>query len=297
MTCMITLTALRRFAFAAALAVGFSASAAMAQSGSNETQGTEEATPPRLGWSFAGPFGSFDPAQLQRGFKVYREVCSNCHSLKMLSFRNLAEEGGPMFTDGQVKALAASYKIQDGPNDAGDMFERPGRPGDHLPLVFPNDQAARAANGGAVPPDMSVLAKARGFSSGFPGFLLNIFSMYQEQGPDYIHALITDGYVNPPPGTKLAAGTYYNKFMAGHAIAMPKPLSDGQVDYTDGSPQTVDQYTKDMAAFLMWAAEPKLDARHRTGFKVVLFLLVFSGLLFVTKKRVWHTVDANWAGR
>lgn len=293
----ISLSAPRRLAgLAVGIGLGLAASTALAQSGSNETQGHEDTTPQAQHWSFAGPFGKFDRAQLQRGLKVYREVCSNCHSLKRVAFRNLAESGGPEFTEGQVKALAASYKVQDGPNDIGDMYERPGRPADHFPLSFPNDQAARAANGGAVPPDMSVLAKARGFSNGFPGFLINAVTMYQEQGPDYIHALITDGYVDPPPGTKLAPGTHYNKYMPGHAIAMPKPLSDGQVDYTDGSPATVDQYTKDVAAFLMWAAEPKLEARHEMGLKVILFLIVFAGLLILTKKKVWHAVDANWAG-
>ena len=259
-------------------------------------QGGHAVNPTRQTWTFRGPLGHFDNAQLQRGFKVYREVCANCHNLKRIAFRTLSDPGGPEFTEGQVKALAAEYKITDGPNDAGDMFERPGRPADHFPLKFPNDQAARAANGGALPPDMSVLAKARGFSSGFPVFILDVFTQYQEQGPDYIHALIAEGYVEPPQGFKLPPGTHYNTFIPGNAIAMAKPLADGQVEYSDGSPQTVDQYARDVSAFLMWAAEPHLEARKEMGLKVMIFLLVLAGLVLFTKKRVWRAVDADWKG-
>jgi ubiquinol-cytochrome c reductase cytochrome b/c1 subunit len=169
------------------------------------------------------------------------------------------------------------------------MFQRPGRLADHFPPPFANDQAARNANGGALPPDMSVLAKARGFERGFPWFIFDAFTQYQEDGPDYIHAIL-DGYADAPAGFTLPPGAQYNKYFPGHAIGMPKPLSDGQVEYTDGTPTTVDQYGRDLAAFLMWAAEPTLDARRRLGFQVFAFLIVLTGLLYFTKKRVWHEV-------
>jgi cytochrome c1 len=252
--------------------------------------GQEADAPPRLRWSFHGPFGAYDTGQLQRGFKVYREVCSNCHSLKLLSFRNLADPGGPDFTEAQAATVAAGFQVTDGPNDKGEMFQRPGKIADHFPPPFANDQAARTAMGGGLPPDMSVLAKARGYEAGFPWFIFDAFTQYQEDGPDYIHAILV-GYVDPPPaGATLAPGTQYNKYFPGNAIAMPKPLSDGQVEYTDGTPATVDQYGKDLAAFLMWAAEPTLDARKRLGFQVSLFLIALTGLLYFTKKRIWHDV-------
>jgi cytochrome c1 len=249
----------------------------------------EADAPPLQHWSFAGPFGTYDTAQLQRGFKVYREVCSNCHSIKLLSFRNLAEPGGPEFTEPQATTIAATFQVTDGPNDEGQMFQRPGRISDSFPPPFANDQAARAALGGKLPPDMSVLAKARSYERGFPWFIIDAFTMYQEDGPDYIHAILT-GYTDAPSGFTLPPGGQYNKYFPGHAIGMPKPLSDGQVEYTDGTPATVDQYGKDVAAFLMWAAEPTLDARHRLGFQVMIFLIMFAGLLYFTKKRVWHAV-------
>jgi ubiquinol-cytochrome c reductase cytochrome b/c1 subunit len=242
--------------------------------------------PPRQKWSFAGPTGMFDRGQLQRGFKVYKEVCATCHSMNYLSFRNLAEPGGPGYTPAQAAAVAAEYKIKDGPNDAGEMFERPGRPADRFPAPFPNEQAARAANGGAFPPDMSLIAKARTYERGFPWFLFDIVSLYQEQGPDYIVALMT-GYEDAPKGFTLPAGTNYNKYFPGHAIGMPKPINDGQVTYEDGSPQTVEQYSKDVTAFLMWAAEPHMEARKRIGGQVLIFLVLLSGLLYFTKKKVW----------
>ncbi|MBS7697749.1 MULTISPECIES: cytochrome c1 [unclassified Chelatococcus] len=248
--------------------------------------------PPRESWSFSGPFGTFDRAQLQRGFKVYREVCSACHGLGLVAFRNLAEPGGPEFSEAQVKALAAEYQIHDGPNDAGDMFDRPGRPADRFPLPFPNEQAARASNGGAFPPDFSLLAKARTYERGFPWFLFDVVTQYQEQGPDYIHAIL-NGYVQPPAGFELQPGQHYNEFFPGHRIAMAKPINDGQVEYPklpNGQPQvpeTVEQYSHDVAAFMMWAAEPHMEARKQTGFKVMVFLLVFGGLLYFTKKKIW----------
>jgi ubiquinol-cytochrome c reductase cytochrome b/c1 subunit len=253
----------------------------------------ERVEPPALSWSFSGPFGKFDRAQLQRGYKIYKEVCANCHSASLLKFRNLSQPGGPEFTPGQVTALAATYQIKDGPNEAGEMFERPGRPADAFPSPFPNEQAARAANGGAYPPDMSVLAKARTYERGFPRFVFDIFTQYQEQGPDYIAALLT-GYKDPPPeGVTLQPGQYYNTYMPGHLIAMPNVLNDGQVEFPkgpDGQPQvpeTAKQYAKDVTAFLMWAAEPHLEARKRLGLQVMLFLLIFGGLLYYTKKKIW----------
>ena len=252
--------------------------------------------PPKQSWSFAGPFGRFDQAQLQRGYQVYREVCSSCHSMKFVSFRNLAEAGGPGFSESQVKALSESFKVQDGPNDAGDMFERPGRPSDPFPAPFPNEQAARAANGGALPPDMSVLAKARDIEFGGLWFLVQPFSQYSEQGIDYIHALLNGYKEKPPEGYNLPAGKYYNDYYPGHAISMPKPLNDGQVAYTDGSPQTVEQYSHDIAAFLTWAAEPKLVERKRTGLTVVIFLAVFLGLLYQIKKRIWAGISEETGG-
>jgi ubiquinol-cytochrome c reductase cytochrome b/c1 subunit len=250
----------------------------------------EAEKPPTLKWSFAGPFGTYDRAQLQRGFKVYRMVCQNCHSLKLLSFRNLGEPGGPGFTPAQVEAVASEYKVKDGPNDQGEMFDRPARAADHFPPPFENDAQARQVTGGALPPDMSVLAKARGYERGFPNFVFDIFTQYQELGVDYIVAILK-GYEDPPKDFPLPPGTQYNRMFPGHAIGMRKPLVDKQVDYTDGTPQTVDQYARDVAAFLMWAAEPHLEARKRIGFQVLIFLIIFSGLLYFTKKRVWHEIE------
>lgn len=248
------------------------------------TAETEQPNPPRQSWSFAGPFGTYDRAQLQRGFKVYKDVCSNCHALSLISFRNLGDPGGPGFSEAQIKALAATYKIKDGPNDAGEMFERPGRPSDRFPWNFPNPQAARASLG-VAPPDMSLLAKARSYERGFPLFIADALTQFQEQGPDYIVAIM-EGYTKD-------GDPNWNEYFPGHKIAMPKPLSDGQVEYTDGSPQTVHQYAQDVAAFLMWAAEPKLEERKRMGFRVFVFLIVFAGLLYFVKRRIWAGVDGH----
>jgi ubiquinol-cytochrome c reductase cytochrome c1 subunit len=210
--------------------------------------------------------------------------------MDLVAFRNLGDEGGPHFTEDEVKALAATYTVQDGPNDAGDMFERPGKPYDHLPAPFANTEAAAAANGGAAPPDLSVIAKARGIKRGLLWGLLDFFTGYQEGGPDYIHALLT-GFQDPPPGIKIPEGTYYNPyFHAAVSLKMPPPLSDGQVAYSDGSPQTVNQYATDVSAFLMWTAEPHMMERKRIGFMTFIFLIVFAGLMYLTKKRVWSDV-------
>jgi ubiquinol-cytochrome c reductase cytochrome b/c1 subunit len=261
---------------------------ALAQESSHE----DAPLPPKNRWSFAGPFGSFDAGQLQRGFKVYREVCSVCHGLKLIAFRNLADPGGPGFTTAQAQAVAAEYKVQDGPNDQGEMYERPGRLADYFPSPFPNDQAARARYN-AVPPDLSVIAKARGIERGFPNWVFDLITQYQEQGPDYVTAL-QQGYEDKPPaGFSLPPGSFYNKYYPGHAIAMPPPLSNGRVDYTDGAPATVEQYAKDISAFLMWTAEPHLVQRKRVGMQVFIFLLVLAGLLYFTKKKVWHKVELH----
>jgi len=240
-------------------------------------QVAEPKTPARQSWTFAGPFGYYDQAQLQRGFKVYREVCSNCHALS-IPFRTLSDPDGPGFSVSQVKALAATYKVKDGPNDQGDMFERPGRPSDIIPPPFPNPETARAALG-VAPPDMNLLAKARTYERGFPLFLIDPFIQYEETGPDYIYAIM-HGYTNPKDPN-------FNVYFPGTHIAMPKPLSNGLVKYTDGSPMTVDQYSKDVASFLMWAAEPTLEQRKKMGFRVMVFLIVLAGLLYYTKKRIW----------
>jgi ubiquinol-cytochrome c reductase cytochrome b/c1 subunit len=248
--------------------------------------------PPKQKWSFSGPFGKFDRAQVQRGLRIYREVCQACHGLSYVSFRNLAEPGGPGFTNAQAAVIASEYKIKDGPNDAGEMFERDGRIADRFPNPFPNDAAARASNNGVVPPDLSVMAKARTYERGFPWFLLDIFTMFQEQGVDYLTALLR-GYEEPPAGTTLPPGTHYNRYFPGHAISMPPPLTNDQVAYTDGTPTTVEQYAKDVSAFLAWTAEPHMEARKRIGFQAMIFLIVFSVLLFFVKKKVWRGVHEH----
>ncbi|MGE5260700.1 MAG: cytochrome c1 [Actinomycetota bacterium] len=219
-------------------------------------------------WSFSGPFGTYDNAQLQRGFQVYKEICSSCHSMRLLSYRNLGEPGGPEFSPKAVTALASQVQVTDGPNDKGEMFQRPGRPSDHFRSPFANDQLARIANNGALPPDLSVMAKAR------------------EGGPDYIYALLT-GFADPPAGFQVAQGMHYNKAFPGHQIAMPPPLSDGVVSYTDGTPKSLDNYARDVSAFLMWAAEPKLEERHQVGARVLLFLAVFAAIMYLAKRTVW----------
>ncbi len=272
------------------IVLAFGLAVSLSALGARAALAQEQEIPPKQHWSFAGPFGLYDPAQLQRGFKIYKEVCSNCHSIKLLAFRNLADPGGPGFTEAQAAAIAAGYQITDGPNDQGEMFQRSGKLADHFPPPFPNDQAARAALGGKLPPDMSVLAKARSVERGFPWFIFDAFTQYQEDGPDYIHAILNGYEDHPPAGVTLPPGAEYNKYFPGHAIGMPKPLNDGQVQYTDGTPMTVDQYGRDVAAFLMWVAEPTLDARKRLGFQVFVFLIVLSGLLYFTKRMVWYEV-------
>ena len=244
--------------------------------------------PHEMDWSFAGPFGTYDKAQLQRGLKIYKEVCSACHSMSLVPFRMLEDLG---YNEAQVKAFAAEYTVTDGPNADGEMFERPAIASDHFPAPFPNEEAAAAANNGAPPPDFSLIAKARGVERGFPTFVFDIFTQYAENGPDYIHALLTGYDEEPPAGMEIAEGTHYNPyFIGGKSLAMAKPLSDGQVTYEDGMPETVEQYSRDVSAFLMWAAEPHLEDRKKTGFRVLIFLLLFAAMVYLVKRKVWADV-------
>jgi ubiquinol-cytochrome c reductase cytochrome c1 subunit len=219
-------------------------------------------------WSFGGVFGTFDRAAAQRGFQVYKEVCSTCHSMSLLSYRNLQAIG---FSEDEVKAIAAEYKVQDGPNDQGDMFERPARPSDHFVKPFPNEKAARASNNGAYPPDLSLMAKAR------------------EGGANYIFSIV-NGYGDAPADIQMMPGMNYNKFFPGHQIAMPPPLQPNQLTYADGTQATLAQEAHDVATFLAWAAEPEMEVRKETGVKVVLFLIVFTILLYAVKRKVWAAI-------
>ena len=219
-------------------------------------------------WSFEGVFGTFDRASLQRGYQVYQEVCSGCHSAQHLSYRNLSEKGGPEFSLEETKAIAAQFEVTDGPNEDGEMFTRPGRLSDKFVSPFPNVKAAAASNGGAYPPDMSVLAKAR------------------KGGADYIYSLLM-GYEEAPADYELDDGVYYNKYMSGHRIMMAEPISDGVVEYSDGTETTKAQIAKDVTVFLVWAADPHLEARHRMGFKVFFYLIILLTLVYLSKQKVW----------
>lgn len=267
-------------------------------------------------WHFDGAFGSYDPNALQRGYQVYRTVCSGCHSMDLVSFRNLGQKGGPFYLNECpsgvpdtvdcsnpndnpiVKQIASEYTVQDGPDEFGEMFDRPATPSDRLPNPYPNEQVARLANGGALPPDMSLLVKAR------------------HHGADYIYSLLT-GYETPPPSIEVPAGQYYNPYYPGDVtpllkpeyvdeeghiadgveapkggvFAMASPLVDGIVDYADEeTPETVDQYAKDVVEFLMWAAEPKLEARKRLGVMTVAYLVVLCGVLYWSSRAIWSQV-------
>ena len=228
----------------------------------------------KVDWSFAGLTGKFDRSSLQRGYQVYKEVCSSCHSMKYLSYRNLGQKGGPEFSLEEVKAIAASYEIDDGPNSEGEMFTRPGRPSDHFKNPYPNDNASIAANGGAYPPDMSVLVKAR------PG------------GANYIYSILM-GYEEKPTDFNLEEGVYYNKYMDGNKIKMMNPLSDDLIEYSDGTNATVNQMAKDVTTFLTWAAEPHLEARHKTGTKVMIYLILLATLVYFSMKRLWSRIDSE----
>ena len=225
-------------------------------------------------WTFKGLFGKFDRASLQRGYQVYTEVCAACHSMKYLSYRNLSEKGGPEFSVAQAKAIAASFEVTDGPNSDGEMFNRPGKLYDKFVMPYENVKAAEAANGGAYPPDMSVLVKARG------------------GGVDYIYSLL-QGYEEAPSGMILDEGVHYNKYMYGNKIKMSAPLSDGIVEYSDGTNASVEQMSKDVTTFLMWAAEPSLEARHQMGFKAIVYLIILTILVYFSMKRIWSRVETE----
>ena len=247
----------------------------------------------RQQWSFAGIFGKYDEHQLQRGFQVVREVCANCHGAKLLAFRNLAEEGGPMFSEEQVKALAAEYTINDPEAEGG---TRKGLTSDRWPGTGQSD-ADQIAAFGIVPPDLSVIAKARSITSPFPQWIFNYFTTYSEGGPDYLHALLMGYEETPPEGAEIPDGKFYNHVFPGHAIGMPPPLADGQVPYAneDGSEVpaemlTAEQYSKDVSAFLMWVAEPHLNSQKAAGFRVLTFLILFAVLMWFVKQRLWRRV-------
>jgi len=249
-----------------------------------------EALPPRtVNWSFDGPFGVYDRAALQRGFQVYKEICSNCHSLSRVAFRNLSDRGGPEFTPEQVTAIAAMSKVPAGLNEQGKTTDDMGQPlmrpavaSDYFPPPFPNEKAARAAMNGALPPDLSLIVKNR------------------EGHADYVYSILTGFGRTPPPNEKIVRGLNYNPYFPRHQIAMPPPLSDGSVTFADGTPSTIDQQARDVVTFLSWASEPKMEERKRMGFNVILFLLGFTALLYFSYRRVWHghhDVGATGSGK
>ena len=219
-------------------------------------------------WSFNGPFGTFDQSSLQRGFQVYTEVCASCHSLEYIAFRNLADLG---YNEAEVKAIAAQYEVMDGPNDEGEMFTRAAIPADRFPSPYPNEQAARAANGGAYPPDLSLMVKAR------------------PNGADYLYSLMT-GYVDAPDGTEVPDGMYYNEAYPGHMIAMPQPLYGDDVEYADGHASEIADHAKDLTAFLAWTAEPEMESRKRIGVASMFFLIMMSILSYFAMRFIWADV-------
>ena len=225
-------------------------------------------------WSFKSFFGTFDRASLQRGYQVYTEVCASCHSLKYVSYRNLAEKGGPEFSIEQAKAIASNFEVTDGPNNDGEMFTRPAKLSDKFVMPYANDQEAKLSNGGAYPPDMSVLVKARA------------------GGADYIYSVIL-GYEDPPEGMKLDDGVYYNKYMYGNKIKMPPQLYDDLVTYADGTPATPEQMAKDITTFLAWTAEPKLEERHKFGFRAIIYLVILTILVYFSMKRIWSRIKTE----
>jgi ubiquinol-cytochrome c reductase cytochrome c1 subunit len=247
---------------ALALAIGLFAAAPAHSAG--------EAIPiPDRKFSFDGIFGTYDRASAQRGFQVYKEVCSACHGMRLVAYRNLRELG---LTEAQVAGIASQFEIKDGPNDEGQMFERPGRPADRFRSPFANDAAARAANNGALPPDLSVMTKARA------------------GGADYLFALLT-GYVDPPPGVTVMDGMHFNRYYPGNQIAMGAPLNPDQVEFADGTSATVEQMAHDVSTFLQWAAEPELEQRRALGVKIIIFLTILAGLTYAVKRKIWADVD------
>ena len=223
---------------------------------------------PKYDWSWKGFFGTYDRSAAQRGLKVYKEVCSGCHSMNLIAYRNLADLG---FSEQQIKAIASDSLVEDGPNEDGDMFERDAIPSDRFANPYPNDNAARAANNGAYPPDLSLIVKAR------------------PKGADYIHSLLL-GYNDTPTDFKVPEGMWYNKYMEGHLIAMPAPLMDGAIEYDDGTEPTLEQLSSDVTTFLAWAAEPSLEHRKRLGIKVLLFLIALFILTYISKEKIWRDI-------
>ena len=224
---------------------------------------------PHQHWHFTGPFGTFDRGALQRGFQVYSQVCSACHGMDHLYYRNLSALG---YNEAEVKAIAAEFEVTDGPNDEGEMFDRPAKPSDRFKNPFPNAKAAAYANNGALPPDLSLITKARA------------------HGADYVYALLTGYSDKVPKDIELLSGQYYNKYMAGHVIAMAPPLSDGMVAYEDGTAETVEQYSKDIVEFLVWSSEPTMEIRKRTGIKVLFFLSIFCAIMYAVKRKIWSDI-------
>ncbi|MEQ1671747.1 MAG: cytochrome c1 [Hyphomicrobium sp.] len=292
----------RLTALALAASLAASASAALLSgpayaAGDAAAAGGHGAEIARQQWPFSGFKGTFDKAQLQRGFQVYSEVCAACHGLNRVNFRNLVQPGGPEFPEEAVKALAAKWpnQITDGPNDEGKMFDRPALLSDPMRGPYKNEKEARAAQNGAYPPDLSLIAKARGVTRDpawwkHPFLMLgDIINTYQEGGADYLYALLT-GYVDAPAGVKVNDGMYYNSHFAGNQIGMPPPLAEGSVTYQDGTKGTVDNYARDISAFLTWTADPTQDQRKRIGWQVMLYLLVTTVLLYLGKKRVWSKI-------
>lgn len=225
--------------------------------------------PKKLKWNFDGMLGTFDRTSIQRGFQVYKEVCSACHSLDLISFRNLTEIG---FSLEQAKEIAKGYSIQAGPNDSGEMFERPGTLPDYFPNPYANEQTARASNNGAYPPDLSLVVRAR------------------PNGANYVFSLLTGFNQTPPNEMKIQDGMYYNPYFPGMQISMAPPLSEGIVQYTDGTAATTEQMAKDVVNFLQWTSDPKMESRKSMGIKVLIFLFIFTGLFYVAKKRVWSKI-------
>jgi ubiquinol-cytochrome c reductase cytochrome c1 subunit len=217
-------------------------------------------------WKHTGMFGTFDRAELHRGFQVFQEVCASCHSLEFIAFRNLVEIG---YSEEQIKAIAAEYEVEDGPDAEGDMFMRPARSYDYFPDPFANPQAARASNGGALPPDLSLMVKAR------------------DGGVDYLYALLTGYEEEAPEGFELVEGMSYNHYFRGNQIAMPEPLYEEAVEYADGTEPTLEQLAHDVSVFLAWAAEPEMEFRKKTGLKVLIFIAIFTALIYIIKRRIW----------
>jgi len=245
--------------------------------------------PHYVDWSFSGPFGYYDQQQLQRGFQVFKEVCSSCHSLDLIAFRNFEDLG---YSPEQVQAIAAEYEVLGAPNEDGDREMRAAKSTDYWPNPYENAKQAASLNNGALPPDFSKLTMARAVKRGFPTFIYDIATQYAESGPDYVYSLLT-GY-GEEPAHEIGEGLHYNPyFIAGEALAMAAPLDDGLVTYADGSPETTDQYAQDVTAFMQWAAEPTLPERKRMGFIVMIFLIVLSGLLYATKKHVYRGIKKD----